>query len=52
LSAGGGFELTALNDESFDLPVDKLLKQPDDRTDAELANHFQKPPVETSVNAC
>lgn len=47
----GDFEITALNDGSFDLPVDKLLKQPPERTVAELADHFQKPPVETSVNA-
>ena len=47
----GAFEVTALNDGSFDLPVDKLLKQPADKTDAALARYFQKPPVETSVNA-
>ena len=47
----GDFEVTALNDGSFDLPVDKLLKQPAAKTDAALAMYFQKPPVETSVNA-
>jgi len=47
----GDFEVTALNDGSFDLPVDKLLKQPVEKTDAALARYFQKPPVETSVNA-
>jgi glyoxylase-like metal-dependent hydrolase (beta-lactamase superfamily II) len=46
----GGFEVTALNDGAFYLPVDKLLKQPADRTAAELATHFQQVPVETSVN--
>ena len=47
----GGFEVTALNDGFFDLPVDKLLKQPADKTDAALTKYFQKLPVETSVNA-
>jgi glyoxylase-like metal-dependent hydrolase (beta-lactamase superfamily II) len=47
----GDFEVTALYDGSFDLPVDKLLKQPAARTDAALAKHFQSLPVETSVNA-
>ena len=47
----GSFEVTALNDGFFDLPVDKLLKQPPEKTDAALAKYFQKVPVETSVNA-
>ena len=47
----GDFEVTALNDGSFDLPVDKLLKQPPNKTDAALAKYFLKVPVETSVNA-
>ena len=47
----GDFEVTALNDGFFDLPVDKLLKQPAEKTDAALAKSFLKPPVETSVNA-
>jgi glyoxylase-like metal-dependent hydrolase (beta-lactamase superfamily II) len=46
----GDFEVTALFDGSFDLPVDKLLKQPAAKTDAALAKNFQKLPVETSVN--
>jgi len=46
----GDFEVTALFDGSFDLPVDKLLKQPAAKTDAALAKHFQSLPVETSVN--
>ena len=47
----GDVEITALNDGFFDLPVDKLLKQPAEKTDAALARSFLKPPVETSVNA-
>jgi glyoxylase-like metal-dependent hydrolase (beta-lactamase superfamily II) len=46
----GDFEVTALFDGSFDLPVDKLLKQPAAKTDAALAKNFQKSPVETSIN--
>jgi glyoxylase-like metal-dependent hydrolase (beta-lactamase superfamily II) len=46
----GDFEVTALNDGAFDLPVDKLLKQAPETTTTELARYFQKPPVETSVN--
>jgi glyoxylase-like metal-dependent hydrolase (beta-lactamase superfamily II) len=46
----GDFEVTALNDGAFYLPVDKLLKQPAAKTDAALARHFLKIPVETSVN--
>ena len=47
----GDFEVTALYDGSFDLPVDQLLKQPAAKTSAALAKHFQSLPVETSVNA-
>ena len=47
----GDFEVTALYDGSFDLPVDKLLRQPVAKTNAALAKHFQGLPVETSVNA-
>ena len=47
----GSFEVTALNDGFFDLPVDKLLKQPAEKTEAALTKYFQKLPVETSVNA-
>lgn len=47
----GDFEITALSDGSFDLPVDKLLQQPPEKTEAALARYFQKVPVETSVNA-
>ena len=47
----GDFEVTALSDGFFDLPVDKVLKQPADKTAAALARQFLKSPVETSVNA-
>lgn len=47
----GDFEVTALNDGGFDLPVDKLLMQPPEKTDTALKQYFQKLPVETSVNA-
>ncbi|MGN6525174.1 MAG: MBL fold metallo-hydrolase [Burkholderiaceae bacterium] len=46
----GDFEVTALSDGFFDLPVDKILKQPAARTDAALARAFLKLPLETSVN--
>ncbi len=46
----GDFEITVLNDGTLDLPVDKLLKQPADKTNAALARSFQKTPVQTSVN--
>lgn len=47
----GDFEVTALYDGSFDLPVDKLLQQPAAKTNAALAKHFESTPLETSVNA-
>ncbi len=46
----GDFEITVLNDGTLDLPVDKLLKQPPEKTNAALAKSFQKSPVQTSVN--
>ena len=46
----GDFEITVLNDGTLDLPVDKELKQPAAKTDAELAKSFQKSPLQTSVN--
>jgi glyoxylase-like metal-dependent hydrolase (beta-lactamase superfamily II) len=46
----GDFEITVLNDGTLDLPVDKLLKQPPEKTNAALARSFQKSPVQTSVN--
>ncbi|HEX7638079.1 MAG TPA: MBL fold metallo-hydrolase, partial [Burkholderiaceae bacterium] len=47
----GDFEVTALSDGFFDLQVDKVLRQPADRTDAALRRWFLEEPVETSVNA-
>ena len=48
----GAFEVTAVNDGTVDLPVDKLLvgiKPP--TVNAALAKSFLKSPLETSVNA-
>lgn len=46
----GDFEVTVLNDGTVDLPVDKLLKQAEDKTSKALAKSFLKAPLETSVN--
>jgi len=47
----GDFEVTALNDGTVDLPVDKLLTNaPPQRIGALLERAYLKPPVETSVN--
>jgi len=46
----GEFEITVLNDGTLDLPVNKLLKQPAEKTDAALAKSFEKSPLQTSVN--
>lgn len=48
----GDFEVTAINDGTLDLPVDKLLQgiKPA-AVDAALAKSFLKLPLETSVNA-
>jgi glyoxylase-like metal-dependent hydrolase (beta-lactamase superfamily II) len=46
----GDFEVTVLSDGTNDLPVDKLLKQPADKTIKALAKSFEKSPVETSFN--
>jgi len=46
----GDFEVTVLNDGTVDLPVNKLLKQPAEKTDAALAKVFEHSPLETSVN--
>jgi glyoxylase-like metal-dependent hydrolase (beta-lactamase superfamily II) len=47
----GDFEITAINDGTVDLPVDKLLQgiKPA-AVDAALAKSFLKSPLETSVN--
>lgn len=46
----GDFELTVLSDGTVDLPVDKLLKQPAEKTNKALLKSFEKLPLETSVN--
>lgn len=47
----GSSEITVLNDGTVDLPVDKLLQQPPEKTLAALAQRHQRAPLETSVNA-
>lgn len=47
----GNFEVTAINDGTVELPVDKLLNNPEPQTHAALAASFLKAPLETSVNA-
>jgi len=47
----GDFEVTVLSDGTNDLPVDKLLKQPADKTNKALAKSFEKSPIETSFNS-
>jgi glyoxylase-like metal-dependent hydrolase (beta-lactamase superfamily II) len=46
----GDFEITALNDGTVDLPVDKLLKAPAAKVDKALKQSYLSVPVETSVN--
>lgn len=46
----GDFEITALNDGTVNLPVDKLLIGPAPTIQSLLARSYLKPPVETSVN--
>lgn len=48
----GDFEITAVNDGTLDLPVDKLLQgEKPAALDKALARSFVKSPLETSVNA-
>ncbi len=47
----GDFEVTALNDGTIDLPVDKLLHAKPEKIQKALSESFEKAPVETSVNA-
>lgn len=47
----GDFEITALNDGTLDLPVDKLLQQPAANTLRALQHAYLGVPLETSVNA-
>ncbi len=46
----GDFEVTALNDGTFAMPADKLLKQSAAATEQALAQSYLAVPVETSVN--
>ncbi|CAN7398729.1 MBL fold metallo-hydrolase [Pseudoduganella sp. LjRoot289] len=46
----GDFEVTALNDGTVDLPMDKLLHDKPAKTTQTLAKSFLKVPLETSVN--
>lgn len=47
----GDFEITEVSDGTIDLPVDQLLKEPPQNTQAALEKTFLKLPLETSVNA-
>ncbi|MBY0367250.1 MAG: MBL fold metallo-hydrolase [Roseateles sp.] len=47
----GAFEITALNDGTLDLPMDKLLQQPAAKTVRALQHAYLGLPLETSVNA-
>jgi len=47
----GGFEVTSLSDGTVGLPVDQILHAPAGRVAADLKQHFQQTPLETSVNA-
>lgn len=46
----GQTQVTVLNDGTVDLPVDKLLQQPAEKTLTALAKQHQHAPLETSVN--
>jgi len=46
----GDFEVTALNDGTVELPVEKILHQPAPKTQKALEKSFLKTPLETSVN--
>lgn len=47
----GAYEVTALSDGTVDLPVDKLLMEPEEKITAALSKSYLKAPLETSVNA-
>lgn len=47
----GDFEITAINDGTVNLPVDKLLDEPPARTDELLKKSYLSSPLETSDNA-
>jgi glyoxylase-like metal-dependent hydrolase (beta-lactamase superfamily II) len=45
----GDFEVTAINDGTVAMPINKLLHQPAAKTDAELARAYESSPMENSV---
>lgn len=47
----GAYEVTAISDGTVDLPVEKLLSEPEAKTTEALSKSFLKAPLETSVNA-
>ena len=47
----GSFEVTAVSDGTIDLPVEKLLVEPEEKTKLALSKSFLNAPLETSVNA-
>lgn len=47
----GAFEITALNDGTLDLPMDKLLSDKPETSLKKLQSNYLTTPVETSVNA-
>ena len=47
----GDFEITALSDGTVAMPMEKLLHNDQRSTKKALAAHYQRTPVETSVNA-
>ncbi len=46
----GSFEVTAVSDGTVNLPVEKLLAEPEEKTNLALSKSFLKAPLETSVN--
>jgi len=44
----GAFEVTALSDGTVDLPVEKLLVEPEEKTVKALSQSYLKTPLETS----
>jgi glyoxylase-like metal-dependent hydrolase (beta-lactamase superfamily II) len=46
----GDFEITVVNDGTVDLPVDKLLSEPAEQTDATLKKSYLGSPLEMSDN--
>ncbi len=47
----GTFEVTVLSDGTVDLPMEKLLVAPEEKTLRALSQSYLKTPLETSVNA-